>query len=258
VRTEINGIPVQLRLSMSEIRVADRPERLYTLENLSAVLDEREATAWRDLIRVMTHEIMNTLTPITSLAETANTLLADSHDPDAREAVATIARRSARLLGFVERYRELLKIPDPMLEKVSVRELLDDVVKLLGSRLQGISMRVSVIPESLGVDADRALLDQVLINLLGNAIDAVANQADPEIRLTAHLVRGRTAISVSDSGPGIPPAIREQIFIPFFTTKPEGSGIGLALSRQIVRAHGAELTLAAPVEGAGATFTLHF
>lgn len=244
VQARLRDIPVELRVSVSEIRMDGDVERLYSIENLSGELSARESSAWRNLIRVLTHEIMNTLTPVTSLAQTTAGML---DDPDAaddiREAISTIGRRSEGLINFVSKYRELLKVPVPDPRPVDVVDLFRAVAILEQDALNDVDLRIDVVPESLSVTADRQLLDQVMINLVKNAIDAVADRKDAVITLAARLDFGRTVLSVTDNGPGIPDEILDQVFIPFFTTKREGSGIGLSLSRQVMTAHRGDIVV---------------
>jgi len=244
LQTRIRDIPAELRVSVSEIRMAGETERLYSIENLSGELTARESSAWRNLIRVLTHEIMNTLTPVTSLAQTAATMI---DEPDAtddiREAVATIARRSEGLMNFVSRYRELLQVPQPDSEAIRVTDALASVTRLMANELKGVRLDVDVLPESLEVYADRQLLDQVLVNLVKNAADAMRDADSPELRLSGKMDFGRVILRVRDNGPGIPEETMDQIFVPFFTTKRDGSGIGLSLSRQIMTAHRGEIVV---------------
>jgi len=244
LQTRVRDIPAELRVSVSEIRMAGETERLYSIENLSGELTARESSAWRNLIRVLTHEIMNTLTPITSLAQTTATMI---DEPDAtddiREAVTTIARRSEGLMNFVSRYRELLQVPQPDSAAIRVTDVLASVAGLMASELKGVSLDVDVVPESMEVYADRQLLDQVLVNLVKNAADAMRDADSPALRLSGKMDFGRVILRVRDNGPGIPEETMEQIFIPFFTTKRDGSGIGLSLSRQIMTAHRGEIVV---------------
>ena len=244
LQSRLRGDPAELRVSVSEIRLDGGVERLYSIENLSGELTARESSAWRNLIRVLTHEIMNTLTPVTSLAQTTTGMLdkAEAND-DIRDAVRTIARRSEGLMNFVLRYRELLKVPQPDITRVSVSDALHGVATLMAAELDGIDVSVDVSPSSVEVMADTALLDQVLVNLVKNAIDAVAGVEEPAISLSGRLDFGRTMISVSDNGIGIDSDSLDQVFVPFFTTKREGSGIGLSLCRQIMTAHGGEIAI---------------
>jgi len=243
-QSRLGGVPAELRVSVAEIRMAAGVERLYSIENLSGELTAREASAWRNLIRVLTHEIMNTLTPIVSLAQTTTGLLDNvAATDDIREAVQTIARRSEGLTRFVLRYRELLKVPVPESADVSVVEALQSVVTLMSAELKGIEVIVDVSPDSLEVSADPGLLDQVLVNLVRNALDAMVDTGSPKLILSGSLDFGRVFIAVKDNGPGIDRDVIEQVFVPFFTTRREGSGIGLSLSRQIMTAHGGEIAV---------------
>jgi len=257
LQTRLRDVPAELRVSVSEIRIAGEIERLYSIENLSGELTARESSAWRNLIRVLTHEIMNTLTPVTSLAQTAATML---DKPDAtdeiREAVTTIARRSEGLTNFVSRYRELLKVPQPDPEAIRVRDALNSVVSLMSGELEGVDVGIDVKPESLEIDADRQLLDQVLVNLVKNARDAIADSDSPQLSLSGKLDFGRVLIRVRDNGPGIADDAMDQVFVPFFTTKREGSGIGLSLSRQIMTAHHGEIVVES--DDGGTTVSLLF
>ncbi len=251
LQTKLREVPVELRVSVAEIRLAGGVERLYSIENLSGELTAREASAWRNLIRVLTHEIMNTLTPVTSLAQTTRKML---DDPDAtddiREAVTTIARRSEGLMKFVSRYRELLKVPQPDIGTVVVLEALQSVIALLSDELQNVKLAIDVTPHSLEVQADAQLLDQVLLNLVRNAIDAMQDTDSPQLDLSGQLDYGRIIIKVTDNGPGIADESIGQIFVPFFTTKRDGSGIGLSLSRQIMTAHGGDIVVTSDAGGA--------
>jgi two-component system nitrogen regulation sensor histidine kinase NtrY len=254
LQTKLREVRAELRISVSEIRMAGEVERLYSIENLSGELTAREASAWRNLIRVLTHEIMNTLTPVTSLAQTATTMLDDpAGAQDIREAVTTIARRSEGLMKFVARYRELLKVPQPDIGAVSVSDALQSVCTLLSDELQALSFTIDVVPPSLEVQADSQLLDQVLLNLVRNAIDAMRETDSPQLGLSGQLDYGRVVIKVTDNGPGIADELIEQIFVPFFTTKRDGSGIGLSLCRQIMTAHGGDIAVSSDSDGTTAS-----
>lgn len=240
----IRDVPVELRVAASEIRIGGEIERLYSLENLSGELTARESSAWRNLIRVLTHEIMNTLTPISSLAQTSVGLLGRPEAADdVREAIATIARRSDGLMQFVSRYRELLKVPQAAPVPLSVNKAIYDVLTLMADTLTGIDVSVDVRPTTLEVRADPSLLDQLLVNIVKNAAEAAAEGDAPALRITAGLEYGRTMLRIADNGPGIPDDAADQLFIPFFTTKRDGSGIGLSLSRQIMTAHGGDIAI---------------
>jgi nitrogen fixation/metabolism regulation signal transduction histidine kinase len=250
LQTRLRSMPVELRVAVAEIRLEGRAERLYSLENLSGELTARESTAWRNLIRVLTHEIMNTLTPVTSLAQTTVALIDDPRGiDDVREAVQTIARRSAGLTGFVSRYRELLQVPQPRPKTVKLESAVRATLTLLGDALADITTSVTITPPSLSVSADPDLLDQVLLNLLKNATDALRGHHGAALYVDAALEQSQVHLTIRDNGPGIAADILEQVFVPFYTTKHDGSGIGLSLCRQIMTAHGGAISMDSSADG---------
>jgi two-component system nitrogen regulation sensor histidine kinase NtrY len=228
--------------------------KLVSIQNIQSELEEKEMEAWQNLIRVLTHEIMNSVTPIASLASSVNGMLLKASDrrvsedkikgqsiTDIRSAVQTIQKRSQGLLHFIDSYRTLTHIPKPNFQIFSIASLFDGVEQLMKTQLQekAVDFTTAIEPETLELTADPELIEQVLINLLLNAILAFENQPNPTIELTACMdERGRIVISVSDNGPGILEEVQDKIFIPFFTTRKNGSGIGLSLSRQVMRMHG--------------------
>jgi nitrogen fixation/metabolism regulation signal transduction histidine kinase len=224
---------------------------LVAMQNIQYELEEEEMKSWQNLIRVLTHEIMNSITPIASLASTAFGLLKDNQECevpetvnelmiDVREAVDTIEKRSKGLLTFIENYRELTRIPKPDFKIVPIKGLFDRVEQLMQDQieLKSISFSKKIDPETLTITADAGLIEQVLINLCKNAVEAVDGVSHPKIKLKAETDgRGNSVIKVADNGKGITEEVAEKVFIPFFTTKQQGSGIGLSLSRQIMRQH---------------------
>jgi len=224
---------------------------LVAMQDIQGALDEKEMKSWQNLIRVLTHEIMNSITPIASLASTAHGLLKDERKcelpesmnetiGDVRNAVNTIEKRSKGLLTFIENYRKLTRIPKPDFKIVSVKDLFERVEHLMKDQFEahGIEFKRQMDPLSLELTADSALIEQVLINLCKNAVEALKGIARPKIKLKAGTDgRGNPVIKVIDNGRGIPEDVAGRIFIPFFTTRPQGSGIGLSLSRQIIRLH---------------------
>jgi len=235
-----------------EFQLRGRALKLISLQNIQNELEEQEMEAWQKLIRVLTHEIMNSITPISSLARTVDhTLdelnLEDFHPEDMKDihdAVSTIHKRSEGLIHFVESYRKLTRIPQPNFQMISVKELFKNVLNLtdIESSKKNINILSNIKPESLHVIADQELIEQVLLNLIRNAFDALSGEKEPRLSLNSELDdRGRVIIRVSDNGSGIVAEAQEKIFIPFFTTKKSGSGIGLSLSRQIMRQHGGSI-----------------
>ena len=228
---------------------------LVAMQNIQSELEEKEMISWQNLIRVLTHEIMNSITPIASLASTATDLLKDDKEckvpqelneviSDVGQAVKTIEKRSKGLITFIDNYRKLTRIPQPDFKIVQVRDLFERVENLLGDQIEknAIQFKSEIDPESLSLTADPTLIEQVLINLCKNSVEAVHGVSHPKIKLKAGSDGlGNPVIKVIDNGKGIAAEVAERIFIPFFTTKPEGSGIGLSLSRQILRLHKATI-----------------
>jgi two-component system, NtrC family, nitrogen regulation sensor histidine kinase NtrY len=232
---------------------------LISLQSLSGELDAVELKAWQDLVRVLAHEMMNSLTPILSLSESlAGRLRAKGADPAAISAdLEVIARRSAGLMHFVERYRRLTDLPAPEMTRIRATGIVASLDRLMapGMTEAGVDYASSVSPKALALEADPELLEQALINLLKNAAEAVRGREKPAVRLGVRLEEGQVALIVEDNGPGVPAEDPEAVFVPFFTTKPGGSGVGLTLARQIALAHGGRLEHS-PRKGGGAVFRL--
>lgn len=278
---EQDGETENLIMSTTELVVGGDAQRLVTLQNIQSELDATELTAWQDLVRVLSHEIMNSITPISSLARTSSELVADlakdveagnPHKPedyqDIKDAVDTVARRSEGLMHFVKSYRKLTQMPPPKTQKVAFKDYFPRMENLMRAEWKGrgISLHVDLQDPQLVIVADEEQLDQAVINLLQNAADAVAEQSKGsttgaiagQVILTGRLSeRGKAVIEISDNGKGIDPEKAEQIFLPFFTTKTEGSGIGLALVRQIMLVHKGSV-FAGKSEAGGALFRLTF
>ncbi len=277
VKIVVNNELSQLSIYATEFKLRENHYTLVSLTNIQNELEEREMDAWQKLIRVLTHEIMNSVTPIVSLSSTAASLLeaenggekhggrrpeAEDNDSasglpppvsiplsgeqssevlrDVKSALDTIAKRSEGLLHFVHDYRNLTRIPVPNFQIVKVADAFGRVQKLFLDRFQQrkIQFVQSIEPPNLEMTADPDLIEQVIINLVLNSMSALSAADSPMIKLVGKFDdRGGTTIQVVDNGHGIPEELQEQIFIPFFTTRKEGSGIGLSLSRQIMRAH---------------------
>jgi two-component system nitrogen regulation sensor histidine kinase NtrY len=236
--------------------------RLVSLQNIESELDAAELKAWRDLVRILAHEMMNSLTPVVSLADSVRPLLSTLGQgtpvvQDITVAIDTIARRSAGLMSFVERYRKMADLPQPTPRHIVLVDVIGRIRSLMVPALaqKGIELTTQIEPSELEAHADAELLEQALINLLHNAVDAVAAVSEPRIGLTCRARGDHILIEVSDNGRGLDPATLDQIFVPFFTTKPGGSGIGLALARQIALAHRGQVEVA-PRAGGGAVFSL--
>jgi nitrogen fixation/metabolism regulation signal transduction histidine kinase len=220
------------------------PQRLVSLQSVVGELDAVQVGAWQAMTRVLAHEMMNSLTPIASMAESVESLVATGDSgPKIASAVATIGRRSRHLMNFVEHYRAIVDLPRPVLQEVHVAEFLGEIGQLIEPELKnrGIAFEVK-LPADGVARFDRALVEQGVINLIKNATEAVCNIADPIIGLAGFYDADALVIQVSDNGHGIEDNLLEEIFVPFFTTKPGGAGIGLALAQQIALAHGGALS----------------
>ncbi len=273
VKIRTNGEILQLSLYATTFKLRDELYTLVSMQNIGGELEEREIEAWQNITRVLAHEIMNSITPISSLATTVQSSLSDFHFEDVppdeefletiediRSALQTIEKRSAGLLRFVNAYRDLARIPKPDFQLCRVRDLLERIQQLMSHRLQrpDIQFSIDVNPPTLTVTADQELIEQVLINLVTNAIQALEEQSDARIQLSGSLDdRGRVLLRVEDNGPGMKPDVLEKIFVPFFTTKADGTGIGLSFSRQIMHKHNGTITVRSEV-GEGTVVTLRF
>jgi len=264
---------LQLLLSATAFKLHGKQLRLIAFKNVSTALDETETEAWQKLLRVMTHEIMNSVAPIASLADTLrkhvrlekeaiteqplyNTDLLDDID----EGIGIIQGRSEGLLKFAQIYRNFSKITNPLLTTVYVQELFNSISTLLRPQLEdkNTQLLISVTPPELVLQADTRLMEQVLINLVLNAAKAVRDRPNPQIQLVAQLDdHERVNFEIIDNGMGIPPEIMDSIFIPFFTTHKDGSGIGLSLAKQIMHLHKGSIQVQS-VEGEGTVFRLQF
>jgi two-component system nitrogen regulation sensor histidine kinase NtrY len=221
--------------------------RLIALQSVAGDLDAVEVKAWQDLVRVLAHEMMNSLTPICSLSENIARQLGETDSPAIRAeiiaAAEVIARRGHGLMHFVGRYRRLTDTPAAIKERTPAADLVRDLDKLAAAMIGDAEIAYSsaVQPSWLTLDADPDLIEQAAINLLKNAVDAVRGRAGAQVRLTCSLEEDQVALTVIDNGPGLPLADPEGVFVPFFTTKEGGSGIGLTLARQIALEHGGRL-----------------
>ena len=271
---------LQLSVYATRFRLRGEEHVLASMQDIRNELEEKEMEAWQQLTRVLTHEIMNSVAPIASLAGTACRLLEEEggeteveRQQDTREALAVIERRSEALMSFVEAYRTFTRIPAPSFEMIGVEGLLQGVKRLAQAQAQAITVDVDMAPPGLTLTADPALVEQVLINLVLNSVQALEAQSSGESHRPRVVLRSRPShsgvpyLQVIDNGTGISTEVQERIFVPFFTTKEEGSGIGLSLTRQIMRLHGGTVTVRSSAEGplglkgfpdATTVFTLRF
>lgn len=268
---------MELALHAAEFLLQGRKYTLVSLQNIQSELQDKELEAWQKLIRVLTHEIMNSLTPITSMTATltgmlnslpegerqnSGRIIEEENFNDIMDALKTINKRSQGLIEFVNAYRNMTLVPKPNFSQVSLRELFERIETFMKSKLEenNIVFNRKVNPETLSFTADPVLIEQVLINLILNSIEALKDSENETRRIYLNGEwdeTGKVVIKVIDNGPGIIPEAIKKIFIPFFTTKKKGSGIGLSLSRMIMKAHQGNITVQSE-PGKETMFTLKF
>ena len=237
---------MMLRFAVSSITIQDKLYRIIALNDISHELDEREIDSWIRLTRVLTHEMMNSLTPVTSLSEMLLTLPGAQKDEELRQGLDTIRTTGQGLVNFVMSYRKLTRLPSPEPVLFDVLPFLERMVQLAKHQYPLTHVRITLeeVQEDLMAFADESMMTQVMTNLLKNAVQAIGATEGGEIRLRAYCDATDTVcIEVSNNGPKIAPEIAEQMFVPFFTTKEEGSGIGLSLSKQMMRLQGGSIVL---------------
>lgn len=237
-------IPRQLSLNISQSCIQERNIRVMAVNDIHNELDNKEIDSWVSLTRVLTHEIMNALSPVTSLSESLRALVSDK-DSELYKGLDVIHSTGKSIEGFVESYRQFTHIPTPSPTLFYVKKLIDQTIRLMQgmSENREVEFRCSVEPEDMLLYADESLVGRVLGNLLKNAVEALGEgRGWVEVRAFLN-EREDVVMEVSDSGPAIVPEVEERLFIPFFTTKEGGSGIGLSISRQIMRLSGGTLTL---------------
>jgi len=256
--TLYKGNEFLLTIQATELRIRGNVVKLLTLQNIQTELQKQELEAWQNLTRVLRHEIMNSITPISSLTSTLREILdydlikkengyelKDEGAEDLREGLSTIENRSKGLIKFIDAYREYTSLPLPKIKTIRLKDLIDHVSQLMRVELK--KTQVTFVPscesEYLTIQADEEMIEQVLINLVKNAIEAIGNQPNGRIELNGKYADNSVIIEVIDNGPGIIKEAMAKVFIPFFTTKKTGSGIGLSLSRQIMQMHNGSLSV---------------
>ncbi len=270
IELAIDGENQTLSVDVVSMKMLDKNYKLITFQDIRGEIEQKEIEAWHKLIRILTHEIMNSATPISSLTETMQTVfekegksktideLGNEDIEDLLFSLKTIQRRSNGMLTFIDDYRKLTKVAKPKLKQESVAALFGTTKDLLKAELdkQGIEL-YSYIDNIESLDIDTSLIEQVLINLIKNSSYAVAKVDNPKIDLLAYHENGRVIIEVKDNGSGIQEKELKEIFVPFFSTKKEGSGIGLSLSKQIMHLHEGTIRVKSEV-GKGTSFYLVF
>lgn len=254
-----------LHIRQRILKMQDTTYLLYSVQDISRQMDQQEVSAWEKLIRVLTHEIMNSITPITSLSSSMRQLVEHAETlegedlQDVKDSIRAIENRSKGLMSFTRAYRQLTSVQKVHSETIKLHEWLQEINVLLKTEMvqKGISFKVQAVDQGTVLEIDQELLSRVLINLLKNAMEAVAERAgNKEITVSSTIeASGNIAISVADNGMGIAPEDLTNIFVPFYTTKKNGTGIGLSLSRKIVHAHKGRLTVWSKV-GEGTVFTI--
>jgi len=262
----------QLSLETIEIQLLGKTYLIITFQDIRSEIEQKEIEAWHNVIRVLAHEMLNSFTPVSSLASTVKSITEDEDGnllnigeldkediQDINLAVTTIKKRSDGLLDFVEDYRTISNVPIPSLSKINIKKFLMSIELLMKPAIEeaGIKLNVSHIPTNASILADSKLIEQVLINLINNSIHALEGREKPSIKINCSIATDKTIIDVHDNGNGIEEKILNQIFIPFYTTKKNGSGIGLSLSKNIMKKHGGNLLVSSEV-GVYTSFSLVF
>ena len=270
IEINLKGEIQTLSVDVITVKMLDKNYKLITFQDIHGEIEQKEIEAWHKLIKILTHEIMNSATPISSLTETMQSViekdgkakkaseLDDETIEDLLFSLKTIERRSNGMLTFIDDYRKLTKVAKPKIEKIDVSDFLNSISDLLQAQLT--KEKIKLICEVKDVDEltiDASQIEQVIINLVKNATYALQDCKDPLIEIKAYSRDGKKVIEVTDNGAGIPEKEKKEIFVPFFSTKKEGSGIGLSLSKQIMHLHNGNITVTSE-EGKGTSFYLVF
>lgn len=270
IKVQIGGHLNNLSVLVTTFKLQGETFKLVSFQDIKSELEEKELDSWQKLIRVLTHEIKNSVIPISTLSDVILQMIKDGDEtPDLSKldeesvedligGLETIETRSKGLANFVKTYDQLTKLPQPEFQAVKVTKMIERVQSLFKPDLEHRNIRMHLFsPDNLEIQADPDLIDQILINLVKNAMEALQGQPDGLIRITAANDDNGVTLQIRDNGPGISDEILENIFVPFYTTKESGSGIGLSLSRQIMRLHRGNITVQSQ-EGEGTSFVLRF
>ncbi len=262
----------QLSLEVIEIQLLNTPYLIITFQDIRSEIEQKEIEAWHNVIRILAHEMLNSFTPVSSLASTMKSLTEDEKGElltidqldnediqDINMAASTIKKRSEGLLEFVKDYRTISNVPIPKKQKIMVKQFLMNIESLMKSALEkaNIDFIILPIPTNATIEVDPKLIEQVLINLINNSIHALQGRVAPKITLNYNVLPDKKVILLTDNGMGIEEKIMNQIFIPFYTTKKNGSGIGLSLSKSILKKHEGNLLVNSEV-GKYTSFSLIF
>jgi two-component system nitrogen regulation sensor histidine kinase NtrY len=266
-RLSNNPAGKQVLILVNTVKIGAGPVRIVTFQDIEPEIEQKEMESWQTISRIMAHEIMNSLTPLSSLTETGIMMLEEEGRPrdlstlsqktieNLYTALKTISDRNAALARFIGNYRQLSRLSPPDKKEVQMSDIIDEITQLHKTQCanKGITCSIHPGPDQLKVMADESQVKQVLINLVKNAMEALEDIPGPRLDISVKRILNFVSVEISDNGSGIPPEVLEKIFVPFFTTKPEGSGIGLSLSRQIIRNHGGQISVVSK-EGKGTTF----
>ena len=271
IEIEIKGEKKSLSIEIASLKIMGDNHLVITLQDIKNQIEQKEIEAWNRLIKILTHEIMNSITPVSSLTETMKMVLeknlnSDSNGMDKQTAedllfsVNTIQKRSEGMLEFVEDYRKLTKVPNPKFQNIKIIKLLERSVKLMEAELlnNNVTIELKGVNPEMEINLDPALTEQIIINLFTNAFYALKNITAPKIQISTSESGTFKKISFTDNGHGIDPDIKDEIFIPFFSTKDQGSGIGLSLSKQIMYLHNGNIKADSDFKTGGSTFILEF
>jgi nitrogen fixation/metabolism regulation signal transduction histidine kinase len=263
---------IRLVIHVNRTSMLDEPYTLITFQDIGSVAEDMETGAWVRLMRILNHEIRNSITPISSLTETIMMVLQheDGHPKEMHEispqnltdimtSLEALQQRSDSLHQFINDYQQLTKIPAPAPVEIELKSFLDDIHSLFISEFdkRKIQFKLEIKPDKRMIKADRNQFQQVLINLIRNSIEALENITDPQLIIRSFPAQEQIVVSISDNGTGIDPEKIEEIFVPFYTTKPQGSGIGLSLARQVMRMHGGNIRIESK-KGEGTRVYLEF
>ncbi|MEM8889805.1 MAG: ATP-binding protein [Bacteroidota bacterium] len=255
---EMGGERKQLSLNVIKVRFMEKSNLIISFQDINSEIEQKEIEAWHNVIRVLAHEMMNSFTPVSSLASTIKSMTENGNGKlipmdhideeairDINRAASTINKRSDGLMEFVNDYRTISQVPVPKIEAVNVKEFLEGIYFLMKPSLKehSISLIPAKVPPRATLYIDEKMIEQVLINLIGNSVHALSHKADRCIKFSYELKPGQSILTIEDNGKGIPDEILKQVFIPFFTTRKDGSGIGLSLSKTIMRQHKGHLLI---------------
>lgn len=265
IKTVFNDELLQLSVQVKDFKAQETQFRLVLIHNIHNELEEKEVEAWQKLISVLTHEIMNSVTPIASLSTALNQQLNDHNwqikpeeAEDLKISLGTIENRSKGLMRFVNAYKDFTRQPDLSISEFNLSELINRLIKLLAPDLEQNNIQLeNRMKSTCVIKADKELIEQVIINIIKNAIEALKDIDDPVITIVQEKAGRSVRLKISDNGPGMDKEVLDRIFVPFFTTKKKGTGIGLSFARQIMRLHNGSLTVQTN-PGEGATFVLEF